>query len=106
MEGKGEGERDLASYTFRKRGSEFLCSMLIGSPANMKESRRSRAQIRQWSLVFGTRSSQVSLSFPLPFLLPLPLPNAFRAHFIIDNRFYLVPFPSCQSTTNSWHMNG
>ena len=42
--GRGRGRRArLVDYALRKRGSIFTCSSLIGSSANMKESRRSRS---------------------------------------------------------------
>ena len=52
----------LVDYAFRKRGSAFTCSILMGSYANMKEILT--------GLVLGTRSSQVLLSFPVLLLLP------------------------------------
>ena len=40
-EGKGVWRARLVDYAFRKRGSAFTCSILIGSSTDMKESRRS-----------------------------------------------------------------
>ena len=68
MEGKGGGERDLwTTCSENETGNldRLLSFMLAKEPIKLE-------QVNQ-SLVFGTRSPQVSLSSPFPFrFLPLP----------------------------------
>ena len=87
--GNGERERKMkrergeriANNAVRKGGSALICSILIGPPANMKESHRLPVQILT-RLVFGTRTPSSTSSL---------LPACFLIKSVIWRKSYKIP---------------
>ena len=83
----------LVNFAFRKRGSAFTFSILFGSPANMKESRR----LSSWLVSFSERVVQKSPS-------PSPFPSS---SFFLFNPFRLFADQERDSgqVHQGWHMH-
>ena len=71
--GREKGRRArIVFYVFQKGGSEFINSILIGSPTNMKESRRSKSLLASFWNALLTSLALVPLSPSSFFFLPPP----------------------------------